>query len=108
MTYRVTHSTGEMESGYPTERFTELLEELASADDEHPDVSVVHESEWSLTVYKSGFLVLENLEFGEPSYLGPADAKQSTLDLMVGIAEGRIEEVRSAPWRPGYPPRSTC
>ena len=104
MTYHVTHWTGEMASGYPIEDFPNLLDELSRADDEHPDVSVSHESEWSLSVYKSGFLVLENLEEGEPIHLGPLD-RNAVIRLMVGVAEGRIDEVRSHPWRSGYPPR---
>jgi hypothetical protein len=103
MSYRVTHCTGEMNPGYPIERFADLLGELSVADSEHPDIAVVHESEWSLTVYRSGFVVLENLEDGEPMHLGPLD-RDRTIELMIGVAEGRIAELQSEPWRPGYPP----
>jgi hypothetical protein len=95
-----------MERGYPMYRFAALLDELANADGEHPDVAVTHESEWSLTIYRSGFLVLENLEDGQPMHLDPSN-REETLDLMVALAEGRIEDVKSRPWRDGYPPSAS-
>jgi hypothetical protein len=93
-----------MESGYPIRRFSELLEELSVADAEHPNVSVTHESDWCLSIFRSGFVVLENLEDGEPMHHRPADSKQ-TIEIMVEVATGRIDEARSRPWHPGYPPR---
>jgi hypothetical protein len=105
MSYHVTHWTG-ADSVLPLERFPELLDELSNADDEHPDVTVTHETEWSLAVYKSGFVVLENLEQGGPAHMGPID-RPTTLSLMVAVAEGRIDDVQSASWKPGYPPKQT-
>ena len=103
MGYHVTHRTGDSDSKLSIDRFGELLDELENADDEHPDISVTHESEWSLAVYKSGFVVLENLEDGDPVHAGPMD-RQGTLRLMVAVAEGRMGEVEAASWKPGYPP----
>ncbi len=102
MSYHVTHSAGEMQADFPMERFGNLLDELSRADSEHPDVSVTHESEWALTVLWSGFVVLENLEHGDPVHAGPLD-RPECLALMKAVAEGRIAEVRSGQWRPGYP-----
>jgi hypothetical protein len=104
MSYHVMHWTGEMESGFPSERFGELLDELSDADAEHPDVAVAHESEWCLTVYRSGFVVLENLGVGNPVHCGPLD-RAKTIALMLAVAEGRIDDVESEAWWPGYPPR---
>jgi hypothetical protein len=106
MSYHVTHCTGEMVANFPTDRFGELLDELSGADSEHPDISVSHESEWSLSVYKSGFVVLENLEEGEPVHMGPLDRTESVA-LMVAIADGKLDDVQAEQWQPGYPPRST-
>ncbi len=39
------------------------------SDDEHTSVSVTHESEWRLGVYRGGYVVLENLEEGEPRHM---------------------------------------
>lgn len=105
MSHRVTHRTGEMESGFPIGRFGDLLDELVTPDDEHPDVSVTHESEWSLSVYTSGFVVLENLEAGEPQHLGPVD-HSTALELMMVVAQGKVDALKTRPWRPGYPPRT--
>jgi len=105
MAYVVTHWTGAMEAALPPERFSELLDELVLADGEHSGVAVKHESEWSLRVDKWGFLVLENLEEGDPMHLGPVLDRNVVLGLMVAVAEGRVNDVRSAPWRRGYPPR---
>jgi hypothetical protein len=106
MSYHVTSWTGQIEKEYPSARFGELLDQLSKADAEHPDVAVTHESEWSITVYKSGFVVLENLEDGEPTHLGPLD-KTAIVQLMVAVAEGRIDELQAMPWVAGYPPRRT-
>jgi hypothetical protein len=94
-----------MDDDYPVDGFGDLLDELLNADPEHPDIAVTHESEWSVTVYKSGFVVLENLEEREPFHLGPLD-RNATLDLMVAIAAGRIDDVRAKAWVAGYPPKS--
>lgn len=83
----------------------ELLGELAFADSDHADVAVIHESEWSLTAYKSGYLVLEHLEDGHAMHLGPVEDEAVRVQLMTGLAEGNIEQVRAALWHPGYPPR---
>ncbi len=105
MSYHVTHWTGESDSTLPTERFSELLDELSAADRDHPDVSVTHETEWCLSVFRSGFVVLENLEEGDPMHLGPLD-HGAILALMAAVAEGRIGDVQSAAWKPGYPPNA--
>jgi hypothetical protein len=92
-----------MESNFPVEHLGKLLDELATADAEHPDVAIANEDEWSVTAYRSGFVVLENLEEGEPLHLGPLD-RASTLEIMIALAEGRMADVKARAWRPGYPP----
>lgn len=102
MSYSVTHWTRAMESDFPVGRFPDLLDELTAADLEHPGVAVTHESEWSLAVYRSGLVVLENLEGGDPRHKGPV-GREECLALMAAVAEGRIDEVRAGVWRAGYP-----
>jgi hypothetical protein len=104
MSYHVTHIDGGMESDFPIERFPDLLDELRLADLENPDVSVTHESEWSVALYGSGFVIFENLEGDAPSHGGPY-SRSEMLELMVAIAEGRIDDVRARRWEAGYPPR---
>ncbi len=102
MRYHVMHWTGETESDYPPQRFGERLDELAFAEREHPDVAIVHESEWSLTILRSGFVVWEHPDEGGPKHLGPLDAP-TILRLMVKVADGRISDLNSEAWRSGYP-----
>ena len=104
MTYRVTHTTGAMDADYPVDRFPVLLDELAKADGEHADVAVSHESEWTLTIGRSGVLILENVEDEDPMHVGPI-GRSATLELMTALAHGRLDDVRSMPWVEGYPPR---
>lgn len=94
-----------MERNYPTTRFADLLAELSDADEEHPDVAVTHDSQWSLSVYRNGFVVLENDEEGEPRHLGPID-EDATISLMQLLAIGELATVLAHPWRPGYPTES--
>lgn len=105
MTYRVTHRAGGMESDLPFDRFPELLDELLAADGEHADISVTHESEWSLSVHRSGRVVLETLDEGVPMHCGPLP-RDEVLGLMVAVAAGRLDEVRGKPWVAGYPPHA--
>lgn len=105
MSYDVTHLSGEMETGFPLERFGELLDQLESADGEHTDVSVAHESDWSLSVFHSGYLVFQNLEEGGTRHMGPVD-RDVALELMQRLASGQVLEIRELDgWRAGYPPR---
>ena len=101
MSFVVTHLNGEMERDVPFSHFEDLLAELKHGDAEHFDVSVKHESEWCVSFFKSGRVVLENLEEGEPMNLGPVQ-RADAIEIMNEIAEGRIGDARSRPWRPGY------
>lgn len=102
MAYNVTHLNGAMESNLATSRFHELLDELADADAEHTDVSVTHESEWSLSIFRDGRAILEHLEEGDIFHRNAVE-RAELIDLMVAVAEGRIAEARSGPWKPGLP-----
>ena len=71
-------------------------------DPEHPDVSVTHESGWSISAFASGLIVLENVETGA----GPWHMRDVPADRIVdywgAIAEGRYDDLKPLPWRPGY------
>jgi hypothetical protein len=105
MSFHMRHWTGEMDPDPSISRREALVDELDLADDEHPDVSITHESEWGLSVFRSGFVVLEHLEEGPPRHLGPL-TRAEILVLMTEVAQGQLDEVRSRPWKPGYPPRA--
>lgn len=79
-----------------------LLDELSQADDEHPDVAVKHESEWTLSVYRSGKVVWENVEADdEPRHLDGL-VREATLALMAALINGRLDVIEAQPWAPGY------
>lgn len=79
-----------------------LLAELENADDEHPDVAVGHESGWTLSVFRDGFVVWEDVENeGDPRHLdGLAEAE--VLRLMEVAVRDDLATVHALAWRPGY------
>lgn len=79
----------------------EVLAELDAADIEHPSVAVTHESEWCLGAYPGGLLVWENLEEGEPRHMNSVP-RDRILALWLKLAEGRLDEIESELWLPGY------
>jgi hypothetical protein len=102
--FTVSHPQGEMESSPPLGVLEKLLDELETlADDEHPDVGVVHESGWGLSVGRSLDLTWEDVE-GDGGIFHMRDAgRDLALTLMRAVATGDLEFVRSRPWQPGYP-----
>ena len=101
MAFHVTHSSGSMESCPPLSVLPSLLDELQTADAEHGDVSITHESEWCITVSRSGVVVFENLERGEPRHLQQV-SRDKILDLWSRLARGEIESLETEPWILGY------
>jgi hypothetical protein len=101
MAFHITHSGGAMESSPPLSVLSGLLDELERADAEHGDVSVTHESEWCISVSRSGYMTLEHLERGEPRHLRDISREQ-ILDLWTKLARGDIQSVESAGWISGY------
>ena len=82
-------------------------EEFEVPDDEHTEVSVGY-GDWGLSVQISGLLTLSDVQgtlgvgSGRPSGQGflRAMSRMQVLDLLVKMAEGRIQEVRNAGWVP--------
>ena len=79
----------------------QVLAQLDGSDDEHPCVSLIHESEWSLGAYANGVLVWENLEEGEPRHLKGV-TRDKVLDLWLKLSEEGIAAIEKEPWLPGY------
>ena len=104
MTFTITHRGGDMEEGWES-MIPHLVEELdAPLDEEHPDVAVCDdETSWSLSAFQGGALVFENLEEDEigPRHL-PSVSRIEMVRLMTLLAQGRLGEVQSLDWRPGY------
>jgi hypothetical protein len=102
MAFTVTHLNGRMTQNPPPSTFGPLYEELIKADDEHIDVSVSHESGWTLGAGASGWLVWENVEDGEPQHMSSV-SREKVLDLWKKLADGDIAAIHVEPWQPGYP-----
>ncbi|WP_371494180.1 hypothetical protein OG871_03640 [Kitasatospora sp. NBC_00374] len=77
-----------------------VLDGLADADDEHPDVSLSHESGWCLSAFAGGLLVWENTEdsAAEPGELREV-SRDEVLRLFGLLAAGDIAAVDALPWR---------
>jgi hypothetical protein len=102
MGFHITDRWGAMESNVSVERMRELLASLGIEDEEHPDVSLTHESEWCLSAFPGGLLVWENVEIGtNPKHMRNVP-QEKVLELWGKLAQGDTDAVSSEPWLDGY------
>lgn len=93
---------GDSEVDYPLESLASLYDELADSNEEHPDVSLTHESEWCLSAFNSGLVIWENVAGeGEPQHLRNIP-KEKVVTLWSMLASGNIDAVHKEEWAPGY------
>ncbi|WP_114945173.1 hypothetical protein [Microvirga calopogonii] len=102
MSFRVTHRMGNMEK-VSCSALPELLKELDAdpEDIEQASVSVTHESDWCLSVYRGGYIAFENLEEGEPRHMNGVPPEK-IISLWQLLADGDLDALESEPWLPGY------
>jgi hypothetical protein len=100
LSFHVSHRYGASESSPTLDSFDALHDELADDDDEHPSVSVGHESAWSLGAYGGGLLVWENVEDGEPQHMHGV-SRENVIRLWKLLAGGDIDTIASEPWQSG-------
>ena len=62
MAYHLTTQFGATERDPSPERMAAVIDGIDPSDEEHPDVSLTHESEWCIGVFTSGLVTFENLE----------------------------------------------
>ena len=102
MSYFAYDQMGATISSPSESQMQQLLASLTSGDLEHPDVSLTHESGWSISVFSTGLLVFENVESRE----GPWHMRDVTFsraqEFWLMLAAGKLKELRSLPWAPGY------
>ena len=101
MTFHLTFRWGNNESDVGVDRMVAALGELDAHDQEHPDASLTHESEWSLAAFESGLLVWENLESGEPRHM-KAVPRDKVLRLWTALSRGELALIEAEAWLPGY------
>ena len=106
MTYRATDRMGASIPEPSEKKMKELLSSLSRFDPEHPDVSLSHESEWSLSVFSSGLVVFENVGTGEGPWHMIGVPASDTLELWHLLSEGKLEELKRSPWICGYGPHA--
>ncbi|MEU7829720.1 MULTISPECIES: hypothetical protein [unclassified Nonomuraea] len=77
-----------------------VLDGLAEADDEHPDVSLSHESGWCLSAFTGGLLVWEDTD---DDSVAPGEmrkvSREEMLRLFGLLAAGDITTIEELPWR---------
>lgn len=82
------------------EMMGQVLDGLADADDEHPDVSLSHESGWCLSAFRGGLLLWENTE---DDSLTPGQmrgvAREEMLRLFGLLATGDTASIETLPWQ---------
>jgi hypothetical protein len=101
MAYHLTPQFGAMERNPSPERMAAVIDGIDPNNEEHPNVSLTHESEWCIGVFASGLVTFENLEDGEPMHMRGL-GRQQILDLWHKLAHGEIDGLRALPWKPGY------
>lgn len=84
------------------EAIDRILAELDEPlDDEHPDVSIEHESGWALSAFQSGAVIWENVEDeSEPRHMTHVP-RGRVRELFRRLAAGDLEAVEAEPWSPG-------
>ncbi|MFB7512922.1 hypothetical protein [Streptomyces sp. NPDC056144] len=82
------------------ETMRRVLDGLAEADDEHPDVSLTHESGWSLSAFGDGLLVWENPDADSMALGEMRDvAREEVLRLFGLLAAGDTASVEALSWQ---------
>ncbi len=100
MSYHTTDPYGVTELNPSEARLESLLKGLQEQDDaEHPDVSLTHDTGWTLTAYPKGTLTWENLSHaeGRRKLLRFLNAEQ-ILEYWLLLASGQIDVIEKLPW----------
>ena len=71
-------------------------------DEEHPDVSLTHENEWTLSVFEDGLVTWENVAEDDEPRDRRGLPRAEILRLWQTLAAGDIDEIDAEDWQPGY------
>lgn len=102
MGYFVTTRWGGNEHEPTAERLWEVLGQLDAEDDEHPSVSLTHESGWCLAAYPGGLLIWENVEDDDAPRHRNEVPREYVLELWIKFTHGMLDEIEREPWLSGY------
>ena len=101
MSYWAYDRMGETLQKPSVDRMRELLASLDFQDEEHPGVSLNHESGWGLGAFGGGLLVWENVEQDNAQHMKSVP-REKMLELWHKLAQGDIEVVDGEAWVAGY------
>ena len=105
--YAVTNTLGAMVRDADETVMEAVLSELdGPEDDEHLDVSLSHESGWTLSAYRNGVVVWENVEEGDQPRHLMGVPRSELMRLWMALASGRFDLVDAEPWLLGYGPEA--
>lgn len=101
-TYFMTHRWGAQTRDFPLDLLDKFYDELLKEDDEHPDLSLQHESSWVLSAFPSGLVVYENVEGeGAPQHM-KNQTKEDVVRLWRCLAAGEFDVLNGENWLDGY------
>ncbi|MFF1697594.1 hypothetical protein ACFVXC_28925 [Streptomyces sp. NPDC058257] len=100
MSYFMYDVMGETVDEPDPETMRHVLDGLANADDEHPDVSLSHESGWSLSAFRGGLLTWANAEDDSVAPRRMREvAREETLRLFGLLAAGDVVSIEALSWQ---------
>jgi len=97
MSYHTTDGEGLTEIEPPRARLADLLDALDD-EDAFPEVTLSHDSGWSLTAFASGVLVLEHLDRTGGERVLREVPRGRVLKLWLALARGDLAAVQREPW----------
>ncbi|MCP4309158.1 MAG: hypothetical protein GY926_11475 [bacterium] len=102
MAFHVRTRQGEFISNPNDDTIDRVLAELDDPlDPEHPDVSLGHESGWTLSVFPSGLLLWENVESDDGPRQRARIDRREIRRLWLALAKGDLASVEGFGWNPG-------
>jgi len=98
-TFVLTHFDGSMDESTSLDEVDDLVAELDAADVEHPDVAISDESGWTLSAYRSGKVLWENVERGDDEYSLDGVSRDEVIRLFRLVAVGDLDAIHRMPWQ---------
>jgi hypothetical protein len=103
VSFHLTNRQGASQENPSIEIIERVLGDLDGVDDaEHPDVSLSHESGWTLSAFPSGLVVWENVECETEPRHRRGVSRPEVRRLWLLLAGGDIASVDAYTWDQGY------
>ena len=101
MSYYVVTRWGDSIDDPNEQQMRDVLRELDTEDEEHPDCWLTHDSGWTLSVFEGGRVAFTNDERGLPSRHIPDVSREKVLQLWLRLAAGELDVLEREAWEPG-------